>query len=59
MNENQLKIILKLLHQECNTLYENYGATDEVISLQVAINSFRHKFNIVDDSEKIYDDFVQ
>lgn len=44
-----LKQVLRNLQNECNILYEEYGATDDVIQLQVAINSFRHSFNIPDE----------
>lgn len=59
MNDNQLKTILKRLQQECNTLYANYGATVEVINLQAAINGFRCKFDVTDESELVFEDFVQ
>lgn len=45
-----LRDILNNLQDECNILYETYGATDDVIQLQVAINSLRHNFNIPDEN---------
>lgn len=54
-----LEIIFDNLQKEANILYEEYGATDEVIQLQVAINSLRNKFDVVDESEQVYDEFVQ
>ena len=54
-----LKETLDNLQQECNKLYEEYGLIDEVMDLQLVINSLRNKFNLVDESEKVYDEFVQ
>lgn len=54
-----LKETLDNLQQECNKLYEEYGLIDEIMDLQVAINSLRNKFDCVDDVELLYDDFVQ
>lgn len=59
MNSEQLGRILKRLQDECNTLYANYGASEEVINLQVAINGVRAKYDVTDDSELVYDKFVQ
>ena len=39
------------LQNECDKLYKEYGASDEVIELQVAINTLRNKFNIPDQNE--------
>lgn len=54
-----LKETLDNLQQECNELYEEYGLIDEVMDLQLVINSLRNKFDLVDESEKVYDEFVQ
>ena len=54
-----LKETLDNLQQECNKLYEEYGLIDEVMDLQLLINSLRNKFDLVDESEKVYDEFVQ
>lgn len=45
--------------QQCNKLYEEYGLIDEVMDLQLVINSLRNKFDLVDESEQVYDEFVQ
>ena len=39
--------------------FNEYGATDEVLDLQLKINFIRNKLDITDDKEKIYKDFVQ
>ena len=54
-----LKETLDNLQQEYNKLYEEYGLIDEVMDLQLVINSLRNKFNLVDESEQVYDEFVQ
>lgn len=54
-----LKETLDNLQQECNKLYEEYGLIDEVMDLQLVINSLRNKFDLVDKSEQVYDEFVQ
>lgn len=41
--------ILDNLQKECNKLYEEYGASDDVIQLQVAINNLRNTFDIPDE----------
>ena len=43
--------ILDNLQKECNKLYEEYGASDDVIKLQVAINNLRNTFDIPDESQ--------
>ena len=53
-----LKETLDNLQQECK-LYEEYGLIDEVMDLQLLINSLRNKFDLVDESEQVYDEFVQ
>lgn len=54
-----LKETLDNLQQECAKLYEEYGLIDEVMDLQLVINSLRNKFDLVDESEQVYDEFVQ
>lgn len=54
-----LKETLDNLQQEYNKLYEEYGLIDEVMDLQLVINSLRNKFDLVDESEQVYDEFVQ
>jgi len=46
-----LKKTLNDLQNSCNALYEKYGATENVIQLQVAINSLRNEFDIPDETE--------
>ena len=53
------KISLKNKQKHVNKLYERDGLTDEVLNLQVQINQERNDYNITDEDEKIYKDFVQ
>lgn len=54
-----LKETLDNLQQECNELYEEYGLIEEVMDLQLVINSSRNKFDLVDSQEIVYENFVQ
>ena len=47
MNLNE---ILDNLQNNCDELYSEYGASDDVIQLQVAINNLRNTFNIPDEA---------
>lgn len=57
----ELEQILDNLQEQCNQLYEKYGASDDVIKLQVAINGLRHSFDISDKTKltKSNEGFVQ
>lgn len=60
MTDNDaLKSILNTLQGECDKLYTTYGATENIISLQVAINGLRHEHDLCDHSECIYEEYVQ
>ena len=39
--------------------YEKKGLTDDILKKQVRINSIRYKKNIPDETEFIYENFVQ
>ncbi|MBT9657839.1 hypothetical protein [Methanobrevibacter smithii] len=54
-----LKETLDNLQQECNKLYEEYGLIEEVMDLQLVINSLRNKFDLVDSQEIVCGNFVQ
>lgn len=56
-----LEKVLDNLQENCNQLYEEYGASDDVIRLQVAINGLRHSFDISDKTKltKSNEGFVQ
>ena len=41
----------RILQVQCNELYEEYGATDEVMQLQLAINNLRNHFDVSDETK--------
>lgn len=45
--------------KEVNELFKRDGLTDEVLDKQIAINKLRHAHDIVDESEKVHEDYVQ
>ena len=47
------------LQEVCNSLYDEHGLTDEVLSLQVAINKLRHKHDVSDTSNQLHENYVQ
>lgn len=47
------------LQEICNELHEEFGLTDEVLSLQVAINKLRHKHDVSDTSNQLHENYVQ
>lgn len=47
MNLNE---ILDNLQNNCDELYGEYGASDDIIQLQVAINNLRNTFDIPDEA---------
>lgn len=53
------KISLKNRQNKVNKLYQEEGLSEEVLRKQVEINTERNQYNIPDDDEKIYMDFVQ
>ena len=57
--KESLKETLDNLQKECNELYEEYGLIEEVMDLQLVINSLRNKFDLVDSQEIVYENFVQ
>lgn len=40
--------ILDDLQKNCNELYKEYGASEDVMKLQIAINGLRNSLNISD-----------
>ena len=44
----ELEEILDNLQEQSDQLYQKYGASDEVIELQIAINKLRNQYNIAD-----------
>ena len=51
MSEGEFKISLRNIQIEADKLYKEFGATDEIIELQAAINGLRHQYDVVDETE--------
>lgn len=51
METETIKNCLTTLQNEANKLYEELGATDEIIDLQISINKIRNKYNIPDETK--------
>ena len=45
--------------QVINKKYKKEGLTDEVLEMQVELNTERHKLDISDETKRIYKNFVQ
>ncbi len=55
-----LTTIITNLQKECDKLYEDYGLIDEVLDLQLIINTICTKNDITNpNEEKLYENFVQ
>ena len=52
--------MIKELQIISNNLYEKYGLTDEVLDLQIWINQYCNKQNVISDEDLILnDEYVQ
>ena len=59
MNKEKLKVDIELRQEALNKKYAKEGLTDEVLEEQVKLNQLRHEHDIVDETELIFEDFVQ
>lgn len=56
----ELLNIINNLQKECENLYNEYGLIDEVLDLQIIINTICSKNNITNSNEiQLYEDFIQ
>ena len=56
----ELLNIINNLQKECDNLYNEYGLIDEVLDLQIIINTICSKNNITNSIEiQLYEDFIQ
>lgn len=56
----ELLNIINNLQKECDNLYNEYGLIDEVLDLQIIINTICSKNNITNSNEiQLYEDFIQ
>lgn len=52
--------IINNLQKECDNLYNEYGLIDEVLDLQIIINTICSKNNITNSNEiQLYENFIQ
>ena len=54
-----MKDKIETLQEICTDLHDKHGLTDEVLSLQVAINKLRHKHDLSDNTNRIHENYVQ
>ena len=59
MLKSKIKPILDEMQEIINEKYEKDGLSDEVLETQVQINSIRHILDIHDETEELYEEFVQ
>lgn len=59
MNIEKLKVDIQLRQEELNRKYAAEGLTDEILDEQVQLNQLRNEYDIVDESELVYENFVQ
>ena len=50
---------IRILQDEVDMLYAEYGLTDEVLDKQLEVNRLKHKHDVADEEEIIYDGYVQ
>ncbi len=56
----ELLNIINNLQKECDNLYNEYGLIDEVLDLQIIINTICSKNNITNSNEiQLYENFIQ
>lgn len=55
----RLEVHLRNQQRTVDKKYAEDGLTDEVLDKQIEINRLRHEHDIVDESERVYEDFVQ
>lgn len=53
------KLQLKNKQRAVDKKFEKDGLTDEVFNLQLEINQLRHKHNISDESNRVFENYVQ
>ena len=59
MNIEKLKVDIQLRQEALNKRYAAEGLNDEILEEQVKLNQLRNEHDIVDESELVYEKFVQ
>ncbi|WP_407420663.1 hypothetical protein [Methanobrevibacter sp.] len=59
IERTKLEVQLRNQQRILNKKYAEEGLTDEILDEQIKLNKLRHEYDITDESEKVYEDFVQ
>ncbi len=59
IERTKLEVQLRNQQRILNKKYAEEGLTDEILDEQIKLNKLRHEYDITDESEKVYGDFVQ
>lgn len=59
IERTKLEVQLRNQQRVLNKKYAEEGLTDEILDEQIKLNKLRHEYDITDESEKVYEDFVQ
>lgn len=59
IERTKLEVQLRNQQRILNKKYAEEGLTDEILDEQIKLNQLRHEYDITDESEKVYEDFVQ
>lgn len=59
MNKEKLKSDIELRQEELNKKHAEEGLTDEILDEQIKLNQLRHEYDIVDENELVFEDYVQ
>lgn len=59
IERTKLEVQLRNQQRVLNKKFAEEGLTDEILDEQIKLNKLRHENDIVDESEKVYEDFVQ
>lgn len=59
MDKENLEHTFNVLQNICNELYKEYGLTDNILTLQTAINGLRNEHDVTDKSELVFENYVQ
>ena len=59
IERTKLEVQLRNQQRVLNKKFAEEGLTDEILDEQIKLNQLRHEYDITDESEKVYEDFVQ
>ena len=60
-NAEKTKLIVHIRNKQraLNKKHEKEGLTEEILDEQIALNKLRHTYDIHDETEIVYEDYVQ